>query len=85
MYLIVCGQVGLSQGWEYKTVLRSGGALGENSVLGGDGSGTMLHTATALEPTELVVILRNDFEDLVANRPDFIPTYNLESWEKVSP
>ena len=36
-------------------------------------------TATALEPTELVVILRNDFEDLVANRPDFIPTYNLGS------
>lgn len=35
------------------------------------------YTATALEPTELVVILRNDFEDLVANRPDFIPTYNL--------
>jgi len=30
---------------------------------------------------ELVVILRNDFEDLVANRPDFIPTYNLESWD----
>ena len=54
-----------------------------NAVVDGDGSGIVWYTATALEPTEMVVILRSDFEDLVAHRPDFIPTYNLDSWDSV--
>ena len=83
LYFIVSGQVALSQGWECKQVLGPGGALDENAVVDGDGSGIVWYTATALEPTEMVVILRSDFEDLVAHRPDFIPTYNLDSWDSV--
>ena len=37
-------QVALSQGWECKVKLGAGGALGDNAVMGGDGSGTVWYT-----------------------------------------
>uniref|UniRef100_A0A7S4U666 Cyclic nucleotide-binding domain-containing protein n=1 Tax=Guillardia theta TaxID=55529 RepID=A0A7S4U666_GUITH len=77
------GQVLLSRGWESESVLGPGGVFGENCVNGGDGTLKQSHTATALEPVELYILLRPDLEDLVANRPDFIPTYDLDSWEQV--
>ena len=64
-------------------MLGPGGVFGENCVNGGDGTLKQSHTATALEPVELYILLRPDLEDLVANRPDFIPTYDLDSWEQV--